>query len=67
MKYMTIEIKDSVIIDSTIVNLSEEIKSLRKIMVVSTALSMSRFSFSGESLQKFVNLINETLGFEDDD
>lgn len=64
---MTIEIKDSVIIDSTIVNLSEEIKSLRKIMVVSTALSMSRFSFSGESLQKFVNLINETLGFEDDD
>ena len=62
-----IEINDSVIMDSTIVNLSEEIMHLRKIMVMNTAVSLvSKQAVKMADVNTVIECINQILGIEEE-
>tara|TARA_R110002020_G_scaffold265129_1_gene479898 strand:- start:247 stop:447 length:201 start_codon:yes stop_codon:yes gene_type:complete len=62
-----INISDSVIMDSTIVNLSEEIKHLRKVMVMNTAVSLvSKQAVKMADVNTVIECINQLLGIEED-
>ena len=62
-----ININDSVIMDSTIVNLSEEIKHLRKVMVMNTAVSLvSKQAVKMADVNTVIECINQLLGIEED-
>jgi hypothetical protein len=56
-----------VIMDSTIVNLSEEITHLRKIMVMNTAVSLvSKQAVKMADVNTVIECINQLLGIEED-
>ena len=62
-----ININDSVIMDSTIVNLSEEIMHLRKVMVMNTAVSLvSKQAVKMADVNTVIECINQLLGIEED-
>ena len=62
-----INISDSVIMDSTIVNLSEEIKHLRKTMVMNTAVSLcASGGIKMADVNTVIECINQLLGIEED-